>query len=267
MIGLLTIGLIGLALCKKRSVSGIGAVQRVKRRIYKEIAAAQKLGVDFDLKYPELTNSQINSLEEVGNMFGWKQTKRSIESGKRYTEAYYNSLKRAYNAISGVGIGAVDYNTYTIRNGKGKIILQWREYDPVVEHLQQEPVVEIVEQAVEPKKLTKQEEILQVWPYLKTAVELDRWGDVIKAEVRDNFNYVVWRKIINSDGEVLAEGPMMSFFTEVQAKEYADRLRKKFRDQQEDNRRRREAKQSGLDYDKNQILIKHVSKIKPQLYL
>ena len=105
MIGLLTIGLIGLALCKKkRSVSGIGKVERVKRRIYKEIEAAQKLGVDFDLKYNELMNSQLNSLEEVGKMFGWKQTKRSIESGKPYTEAYYNSLKRAYNAIAGIGI-------------------------------------------------------------------------------------------------------------------------------------------------------------------
>lgn len=71
MIGLLTIGLIGLALfTKKRGVSGIGKVERVKRRIYKEIAAAQKLGVDFDLKYNELSNSQINSLEEVGKLFG-----------------------------------------------------------------------------------------------------------------------------------------------------------------------------------------------------
>lgn len=48
MIGLLTIGLIGLALfTKKRGVSGIGKVERVKRRIYKEIAAAQKLGGRF----------------------------------------------------------------------------------------------------------------------------------------------------------------------------------------------------------------------------
>lgn len=112
MIGLVTIGLIGLALyTKKRSVDGIGKVERVKRRIYKEIAAAQKLGVDFDLKYAELSNSQLNSLEEVGHMFGWKQTKRSLESGRLYTEAYYNSLKRAYNAISGIGIGAADYDT------------------------------------------------------------------------------------------------------------------------------------------------------------
>lgn len=44
MIGFLTIGLIGLALCKKkRSVSGIGKVERVKRRIYKEIAVAQSI--------------------------------------------------------------------------------------------------------------------------------------------------------------------------------------------------------------------------------
>ena len=267
MIGLLTIGLIGLALCKKRSVSGIGAVQRVKRRIYKEIEAAQQSGVDFDKKWIEISPKERDVLFDVGTMFGWKQTNRSRESGRSYEEAYFNSLKRAYNAISGIGIGAADYTTHTIRNGNGKIILQWRDYTPVAEHVKQEPIVEIIKQTTEPQKLTKQEEILQVWPYLKTAVELDRFWRVIKAEVRDNFNYVVWRKMINGDGEVLAEGPMMAFFSEVQAKEYADRLRKKFRDQQEDNRRRREAERSGLDYNKNQILIKHVSKIKPQLYL
>lgn len=208
MIGLLTIaGIIGtLAICKrKQTVSGIGAAQRIKRRIYKEIAAAQKLGVDFDLKYQDLMNSQLNSLEEVGKMFGWKQAKRSIESGKPYTEAYYNSLKRAYNAIAGVGIGAVDYDTYTIRNGNGKIILQWREYEPVVEHLKQEPIVEIVEQAKEPIKLTQQEKILQVWPYLKV------WhnGKVMHPVEESNlppFTHVAWRKMLNGDGEVLAEG-------------------------------------------------------------
>lgn len=269
MIGFLTIaGIAFLALRKKRGVSGIGKVERVKRRIYKEIAAAQKLGVDFDLKYADLSNSQLNSLEEVGHMFGWKQTRRSLESGRLYTEAYYNSLKRAYNAIAGINsIGATNYNTHTIRNGNGKIILQWREYDPVVEHIQQEPVVEIVEQMTEPKvHLTKQQEILQVWPYLKTVLELDRFGRVNDSEIRDDFNYVVWRKITNHSGEVIAEGAVMAFYTETEAKAYADRLRSVFRSQQASDRANREAQTPHLAHDKNTIQVKHISKIDPKKY-
>lgn len=247
MIGLLTIGLIGLALCKKRGVAGIGKVERVKRRIYKEIAAAQKLGVDFDLKYADLSNSQLNSLEEVGQMFGWKQTKRSIESGKLYTEAYYNSLKRAYNAIAGIGIGAADYNTHTIRNGKGKIILQWREYDPVVEHMQQEPIVEIVE----PNRITKQEEILQVWPYIRVYHN----GQVLSPTTEDlpPFTHVAWKKMLNKDGEVLAEGAIMAFVTEKEAQDWVDMMRRQVRGQDQHYPQR--------------FSVKHIRNVKPELYL
>lgn len=252
MIGLLTIGLIGLALfTKKRGVSGIGKVERVKRRIYKEIAAAQKLGVDFDLKYADLSNSQLNSLEEVGHMFGWKQTKRSLESGRLYTEAYYNSLKRAYNAIAGFGIGAADYNTHTIRNGNGKIILQWREYDPVVEHLQQEPIVEIVEQTIEPTRLTKQEEILQVWPYIRVYHN----GQVVSPTTEDlpPFTHVAWRKMLNRDGDVLAEGAVMAFVTEKEAEDWVNMMRRKVR---------------GSDqYYPQRFSVKHIRNVKPELYL
>ena len=252
MIGLLTIGLIGLALyTKKRGVSGIGKVERVKRRIYKEIAAAQKLGVDFDLKYADLSNSQLNSLEEVGHMFGWKQTKRSLESGRLYTEAYYNSLKRAYNAIAGIGIGAADYNTHTIRNGKGKIILQWREYDPVVEHLQQEPIVEIVEQTIEPNRLTKQEEILQVWPYIRVYHN----GQVLSPTTEDlpPFTHVAWKKMFNKDGDVLAEGAVMAFVTEKEAEDWVNMIRRKAKE--------------GNQYYPQRFYVKHIRNVKPELYL
>lgn len=254
MIGLLTIaGIIGLALCKKHGVSGIGKVERVKRRIYKEIAAAQKLGVDFDLKYADLSNIQLNSLEEVGHMFGWKQTKRSLESGRLYTEAYYNSLKRAYNAIAGIGIGAADYNTHTIRNGKGKIILQWREYDPVVEHLQQEPIVEVIEQKVTDPivKLTKQEEILRTWPYIKVYHN----GQVLSPTTEDlpPFTHVAWKKMLNSDGEVLAEGAVMAFVTEKEAEDWVNMMRRQVR---------------GRDQHWPQRLsVKHIRNVKPELYL
>lgn len=252
MIGLITIGLIGLALCtKKRGVSGIGKVERVKRRIYKEIAAAQKLGVNFDLKYADLSNSQLNSLEEVGHMFGWKQTKRSLESGRLYTEAYYNSLKRAYNAIAGIGIGAADYNTYTIRNGNGKIILQWREYDPVVEHLQQEPIVEIVEQTIEPNRLTKQEEILQVWPYIRVYHN----GQVLSPTTEDlpPFTHVAWKKMLNRDGDVLAEGAVMAFVTEKEAEDWVNMMRRQVRGRDQ--------------YYPQRFSVKHIRNVKPELYL
>lgn len=252
MIGLLTIGLIGLALCKKkRGVSGIGKVERVKRRIYKEIAAAQKLGVDFDLKYADLSNSQLNSLEEVGHMFGWKQTKRSLESGRLYTEAYYNSLKRAYNAISGIGIGAADYDTYTIRNGNGKIILQWREYAPVIEHLQEEPIVEIVEQYTEQTKRTKQEEILHTWPYIKVYHN----GQVLSPTTEDlpPFTHVAWKKMLNSDGEVLAEGAVMAFVTEKEAEDWVNMMRRRVRGQDQHYPQR--------------FSVKHIKNVKPELYL
>lgn len=252
MIGLLTIGLIGLSLCtKKRGVSGIGKVERVKRRIYKEIAAAQKLGVDFDLKYADLSNSQLNSLEEVGHMFGWKQTSRSLESGRLYTEAYYNSLKRAYNAISGIGIGAADYDTYTIRNGNGKIILQWREYAPVIEHLQEEPIVEIVEQYTEPTKRTKQEEILRTWPYIRVYHN----GQVISPTTEDlpPFTHVAWKKMLNSDGEVLAEGAVMAFVTEKEAEDWVNMMRRQVRGRDQHYPQR--------------FSVKHIRNVKPELYL
>lgn len=254
MIGLLTIGLIGLALCKKkRSVSGIGKVERVKRRIYKEIAAAQKLGVDFDLKYADLSNSQLNSLEEVGHMFGWKQTKRSLESGRLYTEAYYNSLKRAYNAISGIGIGAADYDTYTIRNRNGKIILQWREYAPVIEHLQEEPIVEIVEQTTEPNRLTKQEEILQVWPYIRVYHN----GQVLSPTTEDlpPFTHVAWKKMLNRDGDVLAEGAVMAFVTEKEAEDWVNMMRRNVRGRDQ------------YQYYPQRFSVKHIRNVKPELYL
>lgn len=147
---LLTLGIITLGLGKaKNRATGIG---RIKRRIYVEMEAAQQLGVDFEQKYMDLSNSQKNSLEEVGTRFGWKQSKRSVESGKPYSEAYFNSLKRAYNAISGIAsIGATPYTSHSVRNGNGNVILTWRDYAPAEEHVQAETNLEELEE-----KLRKQ---------------------------------------------------------------------------------------------------------------
>ena len=96
-----------LAIRKKRSVAGIGAT---KRRIYKELSLAQQAGVDFTKKYDELDEDEILALERV-----------SADTG--YTETYYKSLKKAYDAISGIG------ETYDVVDENGNVCLSWIE-DP-----------------------------------------------------------------------------------------------------------------------------------------
>lgn len=144
MITAILLTAIGLGLLgTSRTAQGIG---RLKRRIYVEIEAAQQRGIDFANKYYDLTSAQQAALTEVGERFGWKQTRRSIESGKSYSEAYYNSLRRAYNAIAGVhGIGAIDHQTHRVRNSEGKVILEWNDYQPAAEHVQAEQDLEALE--------------------------------------------------------------------------------------------------------------------------
>lgn len=188
--------------------SGIGKVERVKRRIYKEIAIAQQKGIDLNIKYIDMPSPMRNALREVGEQFGWKQSSRSAASGKAYEEAYYNSLKRAYNAVSGFedveGVGAV----YNVRNAEGQIVLTWNDVQDAADHVRQEPdAIEILEQknanlrkrirnrsrklpviynmqAEEPANeneaevpLTKQQQILTKVPYLKTVVKLGLYKD------------------------------------------------------------------------------------------
>lgn len=109
---------------KASGVAGVGKVERIKRRIYKEVSLAQKAGVDFSKKFDELDEHDIVALETVGADVGWKQSKRSIESGKSYAQAYYNSLRRAWNAVSGVrGIGTA----YNVKDANGRVVLTWIE--------------------------------------------------------------------------------------------------------------------------------------------
>lgn len=93
---------------KHNSVSGIGAAR--KRRIYKELSLAQQAGVDFTKPYDELTEDEIESLQRVSNETG-------------YTETYYKSLQKAYNAISGIG------EAYDVVDADGNTVLTWIE-DP-----------------------------------------------------------------------------------------------------------------------------------------
>lgn len=125
MIGLLTIGLIGLALCKKRGVSGIGKPFKVKhkRRIYREMEIAQQSNVDFLQPYTEQSLQAKRAIYEL--------TKRHNNSSKRVPiteEKYFNQLRRAYNAISGIGKTRLPYKESQILNHRGDTILIYRDY-------------------------------------------------------------------------------------------------------------------------------------------
>lgn len=119
---LLGAGALFLALGRKnRRAEQIG---RIKRRIYKEVSLAQSAGVDFTKNFGDLTEDEIVVLESVGSDAGWKQSKRSIEAGKSYAESYYGSLRRAWNAVSGVqGIG----RAYNVKDADGNLVLTWIE--------------------------------------------------------------------------------------------------------------------------------------------
>lgn len=126
MIGLLTIGLIGLALCtKKRSVSGVGKPLKVthKRRIYREMEVAQQSDVDFLAPYEDQSTRAKNAITLL--------RKRHNESSKRIPltdEKYFKQLRRAYNAIAGIGETKMPYKESTIKNHRGDTILIYRDY-------------------------------------------------------------------------------------------------------------------------------------------
>ena len=103
---------------KDEGANGIGAAERIKRRIYKEISLAQNAGIDFNKDYSEFTDEEIATLEELGHNASWEQKEQ-----KPYAQAYYESLSKAYNAISGVGIGSA----YDILDKDGNVILTWIE--------------------------------------------------------------------------------------------------------------------------------------------
>lgn len=98
------------------ALSGIGAA---KRRIYKEISLAQQAGVDFTKKYDELTDDEIEALQRVSNDTG-------------FTETYYKGLKKAYDAISGIG------EAYDVADENGNTVLTWIE-DPELHVAYEDP--------------------------------------------------------------------------------------------------------------------------------
>ena len=116
---------------EEKGTEGIGAAERIKRRIYKEISLAQEAGIDFNKDYSLFSDEEIATLEELGHTASWEQKEQ-----KPYAQAYYESLQKAYNAISGVGIG----KAYDIKDANGNPVLTWIE--DAAEHVAHERDIE-----------------------------------------------------------------------------------------------------------------------------
>lgn len=120
MIETLVIGIVALALLKGRKASGVGKVS--KRRIFTEIATAQNRGIDFSMPYDE---ADSNVLSELAKRFGFRP---SVRSAKSTSEQYFNSLRRTYNAVSGIGATDLPYSTSVVRNANGDVIITYNDY-------------------------------------------------------------------------------------------------------------------------------------------
>ena len=102
----------------EKGTGGVGAAERIKRRIFKEISLAQDAGIDLNKDYSQFTDEEVATLEELGHNASWEQREQ-----KPYAQAYFESLQKAYNAISGVGIGTA----YEIKDANGNTVLTWIE--------------------------------------------------------------------------------------------------------------------------------------------
>lgn len=112
-----------------QKVAGIGAAY--KRRIYYEINRLQPV-VDFILNYDDQTEVAKKAIEDLYNTY----YKEIHPNRKPITpERYYKQLKRAYNAISGIGKTELPYQESVVKNGYGDVILIHRDYGTPEEKL------------------------------------------------------------------------------------------------------------------------------------
>lgn len=112
-----------------QKVAGIGAAY--KRRIYYEINRLQPV-VDFILNYDDQTEVAKKAIEDLYNTY----YKEIYPNRKPITpERYYKQLKRAYNAISGIGKTELPYQESVVKNGYGDVILIHRDYGTPEEKL------------------------------------------------------------------------------------------------------------------------------------
>lgn len=102
MITLLTLGAIALGLigARKQPVAGIGATKKAKRRVYQQMAELQQFAIPLGLKWADLSAEEQGRVKYCATANGFTGSSRSTKS---VPEQYYNSISRAYNAISGIG--------------------------------------------------------------------------------------------------------------------------------------------------------------------
>lgn len=243
MIELLLIGAALLILAKRSKADGIG---RIKRRIWKEVSEAQTMGIDFTKKYAELDDADLRMLNSLGETFGYKQTKRAIESGKPYSESYFNSLRRAYNSVAGIG-KVRDYTDWRVRNANNKTVLIYREYADAIEHIQNEdtplpdPIttdpVPVPDKEDVPFYETAQQRLLAAAPHM--LVWNEDTHDFLKGANRTTaFDYVVWQSM--TDAFNTTNYPIAAFPTKARAEQWANDRRRAFSQAQ---KRDREGKQ------------------------
>lgn len=235
---------------EQSGANGIGKMDRIKRRIYKEVSLAQSAGVDFSKKYAELSKAELDALEHIGkDVVMWKQSKRSIESGKPYTESYYGSLRRAWNAVSGIqGIG----RAYNVKDANGNVCLTWIE-DAAAHVDAEQRTLEAERRAAEARKRLRKvrssntttpiapkapksvddirRELLDRAKLMQVAVYTDGKWEYISGEDRykylDQINYVVMVHDSSTSTSETTDYPVRSYPTKESAEDFAKQWRGK----------------------------------------
>ena len=120
--------LIGLGVCAAaflwarkhtQGTSGIGALKKQPRRIWKEVEQAQKHGIDLTDPEGWKGNEETLSWMSQGKLSASK-------SGKSDEERYFNQLRRAYRSIAGTNL---PYKENVVRNENDDVILIYRDYE------------------------------------------------------------------------------------------------------------------------------------------
>ena len=96
-----------------------GVGRAPKRRIFEEVADAQRNGISLFDKYD---GSKESVLIQLAQKYGYKGSQRST---KPYAEQYFNSLYRAYNAIAGT---TLPYKESVVYNDLGDEVMRYRNY-------------------------------------------------------------------------------------------------------------------------------------------
>lgn len=107
--------------CRKhtKGTSGIGALKKQPRRIWKEVEQAQKHGIDLTDPEGWKGNEETLSWMSQGKLSASK-------SGKSDEERYFNQLRRAYQSIAGTDL---PYKESKVYNENGDVILVYRDYE------------------------------------------------------------------------------------------------------------------------------------------